>query len=417
MKFTFIANACGIFTFSKKTKLLMDPWLNDGVFDGSWCHYPPLVTKQSDLQDVDAIYISHIHPDHYDERFFDYRKDIPIFILKNKYNFLFKNLVKKGYTNVIEIESGISHRFKEAKLTIFSPFTSNVFHDSEIGNLIDSAIVIEDEDGTSAFNANDNTPTHESCKLLRDRFGIFDLAMINYNAAGPYPSCFRNLSTEEKINAHNEVLYRNIQHLIECCKVLNPKKVLPFAGAYVIGGKEYKKNNYLGTTTWDYCAQEIKRNSSQSVLTLREKDTYDLLTGESNKPYIPINIIEQKEYISKKLSTLKYPYEFDKPIDEIDLCQKVDNALCALKDRSSRYRIKVKSRIKVYAGNNCWIVNKGEPKFGVNLSFYLDERLLSRILLRKSHWNNAEIGCHIEIDRRPNKYEFDAHTLMQFFHL
>ena len=31
MKFTFIANACGIFTFSKKTKLLMDPWLNDGV--------------------------------------------------------------------------------------------------------------------------------------------------------------------------------------------------------------------------------------------------------------------------------------------------------------------------------------------------------------------------------------------------
>ena len=81
----------------------MDPWLNDGVFEGSWCHYPPLKTKQSDLTDIDAIYLSHIHPDHYDERYFNYPKDIPIYILKSKYNFLFKNLVKKGYTNVIEL--------------------------------------------------------------------------------------------------------------------------------------------------------------------------------------------------------------------------------------------------------------------------------------------------------------------------
>ena len=96
MKFTFIANACGIFTFSCGTRLLMDPWLDDGVFEGSWCHYPPLRTTHQDLQDVDAIYLSHIHPDHYDERFFDYPKDIPIFILKSKYNFLYKNLNAEG---------------------------------------------------------------------------------------------------------------------------------------------------------------------------------------------------------------------------------------------------------------------------------------------------------------------------------
>ena len=33
MKFTYIANACGVFTFSEGTRLLMDPWLNDGVFE------------------------------------------------------------------------------------------------------------------------------------------------------------------------------------------------------------------------------------------------------------------------------------------------------------------------------------------------------------------------------------------------
>ena len=233
MKFTFIANACGIFTFSSGTRLLMDPWLDNGVFEGSWCHYPPVKTSHQDLQEVDAIYLSHIHPDHYDERFFAYPKDIPIFILKSKYNFLFKNLTNKGYTNVIEIESGVPYPFMEAILTIFSPFTSHVFHNSEIGNLIDSALIVEDKDGTCAFNANDNTPDIESCKILRKRFGSFNLAMINYNAAGPYPSCFRNLSDNAKISAHNSVLDKNISHLIECCNVLNPKVILPFAGAYL----------------------------------------------------------------------------------------------------------------------------------------------------------------------------------------
>ena len=417
MKFTFIANACGIFTFSRGTRLLIDPWLDDGVFEGSWCHYPPLQTTHQDLQDVDAIYLSHIHPDHYDERFFDYPKDIPIFILKSKYNFLCKKLNAEGYANVIEIESGIPHEFKEAKLTIFSPFASNVFHDSQVGNLIDSALVAQDIDGTSAFNANDNTPDIESCKFLRNRFGSFDLAMLNYNAAGPYPSCFRNLSAKEKTNAHNSVLERNIRHLIECCDVLNPKTVLPFAGAYVIGGKEYEKNKFLGTTSWDHCAKEIEKQSTHNVLTLREGDTYDLVQGISDTPYKPVDIREQESYISGTLSKLKYPYESDKPVEYSQLKRKVDTALLALRGRAQRLNLNVKSKIDIFADGNCFAIHSGDPEFGVNLNFYLDARLLNRILDRKSHWNNAEIGCHIEIDRNPNTYEVDAHTMMQFFHI
>ena len=81
MKFEFIGNACGIFHGSKGTKVLCDPWIVDGVFEGSWFHYPPLKTKISDLQNVDAIYLSHIHPDHFDDRFFDFPKDKKLFYL------------------------------------------------------------------------------------------------------------------------------------------------------------------------------------------------------------------------------------------------------------------------------------------------------------------------------------------------
>jgi len=51
------------------------------------------------------------------------------------------------------------------------------------------------------------------------------------------------------------------------------------------------------------------------------------------------------------------------------------------------------------------------------LACTLDVRLLRRILDRVSHWNNAEIGCHLEFNRVPNEYQPDLHTALQFLHL
>ena len=87
LKFQFIGNACGIFTGIEGTRILCDPWIVDGVFEGSWFHYPPLSTKVQDLQDVDAIYVSHLHPDHFDERHFEFRKDMPLIVLDHAPNF------------------------------------------------------------------------------------------------------------------------------------------------------------------------------------------------------------------------------------------------------------------------------------------------------------------------------------------
>jgi len=166
--------------------------------------------------------------------------------------------------------------------------------------------------------------------------------MRNYNAASPYPSCFRNLTDEEKLIAHNSVLQRNINHLIECCNILKPKVVLPFAGAYVIGGKEHKKNRFLGTTTWEHCAQKVKERSIHNALTLREGDTYDLSTGEAEKNYEPISTIDQNHYISKTLSKIKYPYESGEPIKETELQNKVNSSVAALAERAQRYNLNVR---------------------------------------------------------------------------
>jgi UDP-MurNAc hydroxylase len=50
------------------------------------------------------------------------------------------------------------------------------------------------------------------------------------------------------------------------------------------------------------------------------------------------------------------------------------------------------------------------------LCCYLGSALLSDILNRREHWNNAELGGWIEFERK-GPYNPDVHTLLSFFHL
>ena len=50
------------------------------------------------------------------------------------------------------------------------------------------------------------------------------------------------------------------------------------------------------------------------------------------------------------------------------------------------------------------------------LKCYLEPDILHKLLTKEMHWNNLEVACLIEFDRRPNVYMPDVHTLMSFFH-
>jgi len=416
MKFKFIGNACGIFTGSKNTKILCDPWLVDGVFEDAWYHYPPLKTKISDVQKVDAIYVSHIHPDHYDEKNFKFPKDIPIIILNEGPNFLKKNLLKNGYSNFIEIKDDQTISFKEFKLTMYKPFTKHIFEESLLGNLIDSALVLNDGDIT-AINFNDNTPDEISCLNLNKRFKKIDLAMLNYNAAGPYPSCFDNLNESEKITENERILKRNFDHLCKIIPILKPVTVLPFAGSYIIGGKNYYKNDYLGTTIWDQCADYLKTNLKYqtNILSLRENITYDIIKKMVDKNYIRIDVEEMKRYV-KSLKNKKYDYENDADPDLLKLNNDLKLASEKMSERVKKFNISLKTNVFIKCNGEDIHIVKGEDQ---NRKLYcnLDLKLLRRILDKKAHWNNAEIGTHINFKRYPNKMEPDVHTCMSFFHL
>jgi len=422
LTFEFIGNACGIFTGRDGTRVLCDPWIANGVFEGSWYHYPPLSTTPADVLNVDAVYVSHLHPDHFDERFFNFDKNIPIIALEHGHNFLRKKLLELGYNNLVLVKDGETVAFKEFAITLFAPFTRNNFHEAEIGNLIDSAMVIEC-DGMKAFNANDNTPTPETCTSLKQRFGTIDLAMINYNAAGPYPGSFANLSDDEKRSEHDRILDRNIAYMHTLVETLAPRMVLPFAGAYILGGHLSRLNDFLGTTTWDVCAQKLNEIglSSTEVVRLREHDELNIESGKSRPEYVPLSPEHLKQYI-QQVSGDKYPHELDDAPNSAQIIADLETASDRMRQRMARAGISSDCTVTIDVDGNPIQIH---PAFSVEtdltatprLACTLDLRLLRRILDRVSHWNNAEIGCHVEFNRVPNEYQPDLHTALQFLHL
>jgi len=418
MKFKFIANACGIFKGSLGTTVLCDPWLKNGVFEGSWYHYPPIKTRTEDVLNVDAIYVSHLHSDHFDIRTFKkFKKSTPIIILDREPNFLLRILKKLGFKNIIKIKNNKKVSFREFEITMYEPWEKHNFEESELGNLIDSSIILKDiKTKEVAINFNDNIPSVSAAKKIRKKFKNIDLALVNYNAAGPYPSCFENLNKKNKISENNRIINRNLNHTLKIVENLKPRSIMPFAGSYILGGKNYKKNDVLGSTTPPVCAEFLNKKISfnSKVFCLNEGEYIDLKDLKLSKEFKDFSLKRKAKYI-KKISKIKYDYEREKNPNISKLINDVKIAKENMSKRIKKLKIKVKSNVFINVQNKKIRVISGGKN--LKLECKLDLRLLRRILDKKAHWNNAEVGSHVDFKRNPNKADIDAHVCMSFFHL
>ena len=217
--------------------------------------------------------------------------------------------------------------------------------------------------------------------------------------------------------AYQRILKRNFDLLCNIIPILQPKSVLPFAGSYIIGGKNYYKNEYLGTTTWDECAEYLNENLkfNSKVFCLRENQNYDIKNQKQLEKYEKLDVNEMKQYI-QSLKDKKYEYENDQMPDISELKDNINLASTRFKDRVKRFDIELKSNVYCKIKNEDVLIIKGKDA-DRHLYCDLDLRLLNRILHKKAHWNNAEIGTHINFKRTPNKMDPDVHTCLSFFHL
>lgn len=424
MKVRFITNACCEYE-SGGFRVLCDPWLTEGAFEGAWYHFPELKARPEDFK-PDALYISHLHPDNFDRAALKvFRKDIPVVVLDRGENYLAKMLGRAGFRNLVMLKDGEAANVGPFRLTMFGPFTTHPYDESSLGNIVDSSILVE-ADGQAVLNANDNTLDEKAAA----QFEGVTVAQLNYNSAGPYPSCFKQYTEYAKRLAHHAVINRALDHLTKLVRIIKPKYFMPFAGQFVLGGRNWTKTAFSGAATQDVAAEHVEMEiPGQRALRLNEGQVIDLLTDEI-KPlgYTPQTTVDLNSR-AKSCRLEKYSFEDD------DYPSLESIATLMARARSNLFKKQVELRcfphcqvvIRVYESHFMfWMDSDDIQKVDAEeldaeimmptLLLELDERLLLRCLTRKAHWNNADVGCHISYTRIPDVHRPDVHTLLSFFH-
>ena len=197
-------------------KLLLDPWLSGSCYWRSWWHFPPAHNIDAILDEIDFIYLTHEHFDHFHypsmRRF---SKDIPIYVADFPTKGMVGGLESLGFKHIYPLAHGETTTLgDDLKLTSYQSRW-----------LDDSAIVVETND-TALLNMNDAKFPDEVLKKLSSKHGGIDFMFKSHSSAQAYPH--RYTSSEP-----NDLSYRPkedyVIEFLHTAQTLGARYAIPFA--------------------------------------------------------------------------------------------------------------------------------------------------------------------------------------------
>ena len=208
---------------------------------------------------------------------------------------------------------------------------------------------------------------------------------------------------------------------------------MPFAGTYFLGSKLYKLNDKRGVPSryeaYKYLMRLYKKKKILSKpIILKSFGQFDLQSQKikDNLNYDDAKITKKmKLYLKDKI--LDY-YKFKKPkIKELEPLLSMSGL--NMFSKSSKLGIRSNKTVLISLSNKKFYMinfkNKthsivDETKIPKNnfIKLNLDLRLLNLILKgpKFAHWDNADIGSHIQYQRKPDKYDRQINHVLNFFH-
>ena len=429
-------------------KILMDPWLTDGEYYGSWSHFPffDLDKNLDEINSYDAIYISHIHPDHCSEKTLKrISKSIPIYIHAFHKKFLKLKLENLGFT-VHEIENNKKIKLgANVEINIIAADNCNpelcfkhvgcaVFDGNKKNSQQIDTIAIINDKKNCVVNTND-APYELSEEILNEitnQYQKIDLLLTGYSGAGPYPQCFPLLRSNEMILEGNKKREFFLNQAFNFIEKLKPLNYFLFAGTYTLSGPLWELEKYKGTPTFDegvaYIDKKIQMSNLRNIksININPGNEYNFDSESLLFKYITTSKEEIKNYAEKVLSLKKLDYEDDKIPNKENIINLSNLALSKFNNFKHITKSKFKTDVYISLYEDYIKISDNENKVSIEkridtdadyLYLKLNEKLLFNILKgpKYAHWNNADIGSHIKFYRNGN-YKKDLHFCLNFFH-
>ncbi|MBC9934701.1 MBL fold metallo-hydrolase [Chitinophaga qingshengii] len=446
MKITHLKSAT-VAIESNGVKILSDPWLTDGEYYGSWFHYPKFEFRESFFSDIDYIYVSHIHPDHFSKETFQLLdKNIPVLIHSYDSKFLKLNLERLGFT-VIELPHNQRTLLKkDVYINILAADNCNPelcgkffgcsIVESKYGSTQIDTLCVIDDGKYAVLNTNDcpYDLAVETLQIVKEQYNKIDFMLVGYGGAGPFPQCF-SLSENDKLAAAERKKDQFLKQGEAYISYFQPSYYMPFAGTYTLGGKLAHLNKYKGVPELEEAriyfeqSQLIDQEKSNAVL-LNTYSSFDLASASASSPYQETNLEDKQAYINNILSRRLFAYEGDVVPTKEQILSLIKGAYERMESKRkeigfvSPTEVIIKALedelivISMNGGGYRFIADDRKSEIESYVVYALDSRLFHRILQgpKLAHWNNAEIGSHINFERQPNIFERGIYHVMCFFH-
>lgn len=396
--------------------ILCDPWFSEGAYDGSWYHYPPEPDALSRLPEHDFVYVSHIHPDHYDPVFLRaYLSAHPktkVVIAKRQTNFLSFKMKADGIAH-----EAIERLQVGETLLAIEPNEGSSYD-------VDTALVVK-RGAHSVVNMNDNLFNADQIKRVRALLdGRPSIALLGYTGAGPYPQTYYDdeATLLEKAEAKKQAFFRRY---LEMRDALDPRLVVPFAGKYVLGGALHTLNRYRGVAdateilAFDDRAVVLDDGGAASIDTETFKPT-----AARTRPY------DAKAMDAYAATLADRPMLYEKyfgaiPTASLPIARLLPKAFANAQRRS----LVEHDYFFCFPLAGKWLVGNAKRDGGElttraevaslepRSEIHVDPRYLFGLLTCVFHWNNAEIGSQYRTRRIPDRHDRAVQAFLNFLHL
>ena len=367
MRAQLLTNAC-ILVETPDLRILTDPWFTPGVYEGSWFHSHPVEPFD---EPVDAIWISHLHPDHYDPVFLkQYLARFPetrLLCAEHDPPYMQKMMARDGF----QVET---FEHLEVGATRLITRTSR-YH--AIDN-IDSILTVESQGKKLVCWSDTPHDTH----LIEDSRGA-DIAFLPFTGAGPFPQCYE-LPTWLMLDAASSKATQYTKLWEDLLENLEPRIAVPFAGEYLLGGFLSPLNHLRG----------MPDATEMPDATVLVEGTWIAPDGPEMQRFSPRRVDER----IASLAGHRMDYELEEPPENLRplLLQAIEQ---------NPIFIHEPFWLGLHWGDSYTFSlqddkpGTGEPRVDITV----DPRHLKGILERRWHWNNAEIGSHLRFEQHPRE--------------
>tara|TARA_B100000795_G_C22805483_1_gene444561 strand:- start:3591 stop:4919 length:1329 start_codon:yes stop_codon:yes gene_type:complete len=422
---------------SDKIRILMDPWLYTAN-EGSWAAskngdnyiFDSLKTKE-----VDYIYISHLHTDHFDLKFLKklkkkQKKNFKIIIKKFKDNRLKNTLISNGFIskNIIDIPEYEIYKLKDqAKIIILPQVSSSNTPSEYIKYDLDTSCVFIDKN-ISLYNQVDNPYSLQDIKLVMKNLRKiiktkFDLAFVPYCAASEFPQSFINLKrTSEKRNKINE----RIKKFLLVGKSIECLNIIPAGGSYRLDNIFSKLNKFLAIPNFNQIKSVFKRFNINKFNLIDSDESFFI----ANKHKIIFKKNDFNIHFKSVISKSKKNIGYNKIRTSFSK-KKINDVLKKLESGMPDFKKILYDKTKTEIKINVWptqpilinnLQNKKpylehkiifKKKKKIKLKIHIYYKLLLGIVNNSISWNEVQNHCLYE--RRPNVYDPDAVFWMNLY--